>query len=161
MKLELKRKVGFQVDGAGLGDCRGRESWGATEKGWKERSGACSQKCTELMTQFGFSFLSCLFGAGQRHHIQPRGRNLEKKTFIFLSTLQQILRIQRTKQCIYKDKHNIENQCFYRVSCQHTHLVEGLCWGICFCCYYSHGFMLWYTTIKYSIEPNSTSKDSI
>lgn len=44
VKLELRRKVGFQVAGADLGHCRGRKSWGATERAWMKRSGACSQK---------------------------------------------------------------------------------------------------------------------
>lgn len=34
VKLELKRKVGFQVAGAGLGHCRGRKSWEVTERAW-------------------------------------------------------------------------------------------------------------------------------
>lgn len=74
---------------------------------------------SELIAQFGvfffwFLYLVCL-GLVIVIIYNPEAEILEKP-FIFLSTMQQILCTQRTKECLNQNKHNLENQCLYHAS---------------------------------------------
>lgn len=146
MKLELKRKVGFQVDGAGLGHCWGRERRGhgkrLNEKIWSMFSKMHWLNVTVWL------FLPFLFVVLVIVIIYNPEAEILKKNFIFLSTI--------FKCCAYKkqDSAAARTNIMLKISA----FIEFHA-SIPILLYVFH--YLWYTTINYFISPNFTSNYTI